>query len=188
VTQNDGGTAGGAAFRYHLHVNEGAEGTDFHEITNYDGTSLTYTVSAGDAIGASGLVFTTGHIYTFQLTAANEVGDSALRYPAPTTRIAMGSSPAQPSNLVIDMEYSSESVHMLSWVEPAFTDSLPTLSYLIHTDLGIPGSSTVIYNSTTMNVLEYNHTGLTPGVLYSYWLRIENFNGLSPDLVSDSTS
>jgi hypothetical protein len=39
-----------------------------------------------------------------------------------------------------------------------------------------------------MNVLEFNHTGLTPGTLYSYWFQIENFNGFSPDLVSDSSS
>ena len=187
-TQNDGGTAGGAAFQYHLHVNEGAEGTTFHKITGYDGAALAYSLAAGDAIGSGGLVFTAGLIYTFKLTAENEVGDSELRYPAPTTRVAMGGTPAQPSNLVVDMDHSSEALHMLSWSEPAFTDALPTLRYLIYTDSGIPGSSTVVYNSTAMNVLQFNHTGLTPGALYAYWFQIENFNGLSPDLVSESAS
>lgn len=77
---------------------------------------------------------------------------------------------------------------MLSWTEPAFTDSLPTLRYLLYTDSGVPGSSEVVYNSTAMNVLQFNHTGLTPGALYAYWFRIENFNGLSPDLLSDPAS
>jgi hypothetical protein len=54
--------------------------------------------------------------------------------------------------------------------------------YLVFSDLGIPGGSHAVYNSTALNVLEYAHTGLTPGVLYSYWLQVENFNGLSADL------
>lgn len=94
VTQNDGGTYGGAVFFYNLYVNEGAEGTDFHKLTAYDGTSLTYSAAVGDAIGSGGVVFTAGLVYTFKLTAENEVGESELRYPAPTTRVAMGSTPA----------------------------------------------------------------------------------------------
>lgn len=86
------------------------------------------------------------------------------------------------------MDHSDVGVHLLSWSEPSFTDSLPTLTFLIFTDSGIPGSSLNIYNSSAMNVLEFNHTGLTPGTLYSYWFQIENFNGFSPDLVSDSSS
>lgn len=86
------------------------------------------------------------------------------------------------------MDHSSESVHILSWAEPPFTDSLPTLTYLIYTDAGIPETSLNIYNSSAMNVLQFNHTGLNPGTLYSYWFQIENFNGLSPSLISDSSS
>lgn len=94
MTQNDGGTEGGAAFRYNLWANEGTEGSDFHKIAPYDGTSLTYSASVGEAIGSSGAVFTVGRVYTFKLTASNEVGDSESRYPAPITRIALGSTPA----------------------------------------------------------------------------------------------
>jgi hypothetical protein len=70
----------------------------------------------------------------------------------------------------------------LSWPEPSETDSMAVTRYVIFSDLGIPGSSHPVYNSTALNVLEFAHTGLTPGVLYSYWLQVENFNGLSADL------
>lgn len=93
-TPNNGGTAGGAAFRYRLYADEGAEGTSFHGITAYDGSALTISLAAGDAIGASGQVFTVGKIYTFKFAAENEVGASELRYPAPTTRIALAGTPA----------------------------------------------------------------------------------------------
>lgn len=39
---------------YKLYSNEGTEGSVFHQITAYDGSSLTYDVKAGDAVGSSG--------------------------------------------------------------------------------------------------------------------------------------
>ena len=95
-TSNDGGSIGGAAAWYNLHVNEGEDGSEFHKITAYDGAALTYTALAGDAIGSAGVVFEEGKVYTFKLTAENEVGDSELRYQAPTTRVAMGGLPDTP--------------------------------------------------------------------------------------------
>jgi len=59
------------------------------------------------------------------------------------------------------------------------TDSLPVLRYILHGDRGIPGNDEVLYNSSAVNVFTYTHIGLTPGTLYSYWLQVENFNGLS---------
>jgi hypothetical protein len=178
----DGDSAGGAAFRYNLWSNLGEDGTEFQRIASYDGFSLTYTLLAGDPIGASGVVFASGRLYTLKLTAENEVGDSELHFPAPTTRVAMGSAPNQPGQPTIDAAGSSEAQIKLDWAAPSATDSLPTLRYLIYSDLGILGSSHVVYNSSAMNVLTFSHSGLTPGALYSYWLQVENFNGQSPDL------
>ena len=95
-TSDNGGSAGGANFRYKLHANKGDDGSFFSLITDYDGESLAYTVTLGDAIGDSGEVFEVGKIYTFKFTAENEVGDSELRYLAPTLRVAFGSLPATP--------------------------------------------------------------------------------------------
>jgi len=47
---------------------------------------------------------------------------------------------------------------------------MPVLRYYIYSDLGVPGNSHVAYNSSAMNVLSFAHRGLSPGVLYSYWL------------------
>jgi hypothetical protein len=69
-TSDNGGTAGGNAFKYNLYADEGEAGTPFHLIEDYDGASMSYTVNAGDDIGStSGLTFTAGKIYTFKMTA-----------------------------------------------------------------------------------------------------------------------
>lgn len=168
--------------RYNLHANEGEDGSAFHNITAYDGTALTYSIAAGAPLGASGGTFTVGKVYQFKLTAENEVGDSELRYPAPVTRIALGRAPLQPTQPTIDFTYSTDTYNNMSWPMPTPTDSLPLIRYLIYSDLGIPGNSDLVYNSTDMNVLTFLHHDLLPGILYSYWLQVENFNGLSPNL------
>jgi hypothetical protein len=185
---DDGDSAGGTAMRYNLHANEGEDGSAFHNITAYDGTALTYSIAAGAAIGASGGTFTVGKVYQFKLTAENEVGDSELRYPAPVTRIALGRAPLQPTQPTIDFTYSTDTYNNMSWPMPTPTDSLPLIRYLIYSDLGIPGNSDLVYNSTDMNVLTFLHHDLLPGILYSYWLQVENFNGLSPNLTQDATA
>jgi len=100
-TEFDGGTIGGPAFFYKLWTNEGGDDTPFHLVSNYDGSSLTYTITAADTVeddlGNTVLTFEAGKIYTLKLTAENEVGDSEERYPAPTVRVAFGGSPATPT-------------------------------------------------------------------------------------------
>jgi len=187
-TPDDGGTGGGTAMRYNLHANEGQDGSTFHNITAYDGSALTYTITAGAAIGASGQVFTTGKVYQFKLTAENEVGDSELRYQAPITRIALGRAPLQPVQPTIDMAHSSDTYINMSWPLPTPTDSLPDIRYLIYSDDGRPGNGVLVYNSTDTNVLMFIDSDLAPGVLYSYWLQVENFNGLSPNLTQNSAA
>ena len=66
---------------YHLYINEGSNGTPMHEITDYDNVSGTYTVTAGDTIGAH--TVSVGNTYTFKYVAENDVGvslDSELLY------------------------------------------------------------------------------------------------------------
>jgi hypothetical protein len=87
----DDGDAG--SLSYKLYANEGAEGTVFHQVTAYDGSSLTYDVNVAAAIGSSGKTFTLGKIYSFKFTAVNEVGESTARYPANVTKIAMARVP-----------------------------------------------------------------------------------------------
>jgi hypothetical protein len=187
-TSDDGGTAGGVAFRYKLYANEGSDGTAFHVITAYDGSSLAYSVLVGADIGSSGLQFTAGRIYTFKYTAQNEVGESEARYLAPTLRVAMGGAPSIPTQPIVDTTASNETSIKLDWSLPSTTDDLEVERYILWSNLAIPGSSHVILNTTALSVPAFTHAGLQPGSLYSYWLQVENFNGLSADLSQTSAS
>ena len=44
-TSDDGGST---IISYHLFVNEGSDGSNFHEVTTYDGSSLQMTINVGD--------------------------------------------------------------------------------------------------------------------------------------------
>jgi len=183
TTSDNGGSAGGAVFRYRLHVDEGTEGSVFHELTGYDGVASSYSVAAGAAHPSGGAaVFAAGTTYTFKLTAENEVGSSELRYLAPTLRVALGSLPATPNTPTIVESGSSDTQLSLAWAAADQTETLPVLRFILWGDLGVPGNSHVIYNSTALSQLAFVHSGLVPGTLYAYWLQVENFNGPSADL------
>ena len=87
--------------------------------------------------------------------------------------------PVQPT---IDLINSNETAITLEWPRPSLTDSLPIFRYMLHSDMGIPGSDTVVFETQNLNIVSATHKGLTPGLIYSYWLKIENFNGNSTDL------
>ena len=76
----------------------------------------------------------------------------------------------------------------MTWDKAATTDSLPTLGYSLFSNLGITGYSELVYTSSQTNQRSFTHTQLTPGVEYSYWLTVSNFNGDSPDLTLDTAS
>ena len=147
-TSDDGGTAGGSLFFYRLYSNEGTDGSPFHAVSNLPSAPTTFTANAGAAIGASGKTFAAGKIYTFKLTAINEVGESELRYQAPTVRIAMGAVPATPTQPTFDVSATNETQISLTWVQPAPTGAMPVQRLLLWSDMAIPGSSHVILNTT----------------------------------------
>lgn len=70
------------------------------------------------------------------------------------------------------MSASNATAIKLDWALPTATDSLAVLRYLVWSDLGVPGSSHVVHNSTALNQLTFTHSGLSPGTLYSYWLQV----------------
>jgi hypothetical protein len=149
-TSDDGGSAGGGAFTYNLFSDEGVDGSPFHLLT-YDGSSLTFGIAADDPIGASGSSFTVGQIYTFKYTAENEVGDSELRYGAPTMRVALGGTPATPGQPTVDILASNETAINLDWPRPAATDALEVGRYILWSDLGVPGNSHAVSDTTLLN-------------------------------------
>ncbi len=59
--------------------------------------------------------------------------------------------------------------------------------YELYSDLGLSGDYSLIYNgASNSNTLSYTHTNLTPGLKYSYYVKVLNFNG--PSAVSTSAS
>ena len=169
---------------YKLYSNEGQDGSAFHELTAYDGSALTFTINVGDAIGASGLSFAAPKSYHFKYTAVNEVGESSSVYPTPVTKVALARVPDTPTQPVIDMVASNQNLHVLTWDAPGTTDGLAVDRYLIYSNLGISGQSHLLYNSSDLAIRTFVHDGLELGNLYSYWMRVQNFNGLSADLTT----
>jgi hypothetical protein len=55
--------------RYNIFINEGVDGSIFHNITSYDGHSATFSINAGDTYG-NFTVFV-GGIYRIKTTAVN---------------------------------------------------------------------------------------------------------------------
>jgi len=50
--------------------------------------------------------------------------------------------PIQPT---IDLVNSNETAITLEWPKPSLTDYLPIFRYMLHSDMGIPGSDTVVF-------------------------------------------
>ena len=70
-TTDDGGSA---ILQYYLFVNEGSDGSAYHDVDTYDGSSLTHTINVGDVFTLN--TITVGRIYTFKFIAENDVGVS----------------------------------------------------------------------------------------------------------------
>lgn len=58
---------------YQLFINEGIDGSDFHEI-DYDGISQSYQINADDIVDA--FTITTGRIYRIKTVASNSIDTS----------------------------------------------------------------------------------------------------------------
>lgn len=60
-TQDDGGSN---ILAYHLFINEGSDGSPYHEVTTYDGSSLAFSVNVGEIF--TGMTVTAALTYTFK--------------------------------------------------------------------------------------------------------------------------
>lgn len=70
-TSNDGGSP---ILAYYLYINEGQDGSSFHEVTTYDHQSLVFTVTVGESFDT--MTVTSGLTYTFKYVAENIIGRS----------------------------------------------------------------------------------------------------------------
>ena len=70
-SSDDGGLAVSA---YVLYVDQGIQASSFDQVTSYDGSSSSLTLSVGDVFGST--TITAGQIYTFVYLAQNSLGNS----------------------------------------------------------------------------------------------------------------
>ena len=92
-------------------MDTGVVGSAFSKLTNYDGTSMTYTVSATDSISS-------GTIYTFKVLAKNAIGSSEF---SSTIRVAVSTLPATPSAPTKNIDLSTNSSIYVQWTQSLAT-------------------------------------------------------------------
>jgi hypothetical protein len=100
-TLNNGGLT---ISEYKLYVNEGVDGSNYNQITAYDGSSLTYTMTVGDVVG--GHTVFVGGIYSFYTVAVNTLGDSD---DSDILQVVVDDMAATPADPTVSDEVSSES-------------------------------------------------------------------------------
>ena len=91
IAADDGGTG---ILAYHLYINEGSNGSNMLEITDYDGSALSYTIQSGDIVNTHTVAL--GNLYTIKYVAENAVGlspDSDLLYVALAARATKPNAP-----------------------------------------------------------------------------------------------
>lgn len=165
-TADDGGDE---VIRYRLFRNEGGTSTEQVEIENYDGLSLTYTVTSADGISPS-------TIYQFRASAVNAYGESD---PSDELNAGVSSFPAKPNAVRKVEEESDETSITLEWDASADTQ-LPVIGYLINLDDGTGVDSVQVYDGYNYpNVRKYLVTGLQTGINAGFTVQAINYNGPS---------
>ena len=169
ISTDDGGST---ITKYHLYVSEGAFSAAFTEVTNYDGTASTYTISAGQVVGTH--TVSARGFYAVKYVAENGKGvslDSAILY------VALARAPATPSTPTISQTQSTRTSMKLEWTEGTSVD-IPVTGYQVYSDKGLPGNSYLVYEGSS-TTLAHTQSSLTPGTTYSYTLTVLNYNGAS---------
>lgn len=103
VPEDNGGSP---ITEYALYINAGDGSDPTTEITNYDGTSMTYTV------GGTAESLTVGKIYKFKITATNAVGNSE---DSEVLEVSLVDPPAAPSAPTAMTALTSQSQIAIEW-------------------------------------------------------------------------
>jgi len=85
-----------------LYINEGLDGSAFHEVVTYDGQSLVFTINVGEVNGF--MTVTSGKTYTIKFVAQNVIGysdDSDL------LQVAIARPPSMPAKPTFDTSKST---------------------------------------------------------------------------------
>lgn len=172
-TQDDGGAP---ILQYYLYINEGSDGSAYHQVTTYDGQSMIFTINVGDSYDSNAMTVISGKTYTFKFVARNVIGysdDSDL------LQVALARPPSTPAAPTFDEAKSTRTQITVRWQVGTSADS-PVTGYRLYSDLGKKGDFFMIYDGFgNINRLFFAHAGLTTGLIYSYKVEVLNFNGAS---------
>jgi titin len=122
-----------------------------------------------------------GMIYSFKISATNEVGES-LR--STSTDIIAGTVPSQALSLA--KKSADVGQISISWLPPADDGGTPITDYLVYWDEGLGGALTLLANSVGGPVNEWSTQGvvtaqdLQDGVLYRFHIVARNAIGTGP--------
>jgi len=152
---------GSAIIKYHLYINEGLDGTPYHEVTTYDGQSFVYTLNVGQVLGT--MTVTKGLTYTYKYTAENVIGMSD---DSDQLQVAFARPPNTPVMPTFDETRSTRTQITVKWTLGVSLDS-PVTGYRLYSDLGLQGDFFMVYDGNgNINKLFYTHSELTTGLIY----------------------
>ena len=164
---------------YELYINAGGSSADFDKVEDYDGSSLTHTLTVGvDQITAGTDAIAAGIIYKFKYLAINDYGSSDFSDEVEAGVSDFPDAPAAPTKVEED---SGETFITLSWTSVA-DPLLPVIGYILNIDDGFGGDKTVLYDGSNQpNVLQYTASGLITGLTYTFTVQAVNYNGLGDE-------
>lgn len=158
----------------HLYINEGLDGSPYHEVSTYDENSLSITINVNDIFGS--MTVASGLTYSFTYAAQNVIGFGPV---SNTLQVALARPPTTPAAPTFNVALSNRNQITVQWSIGVSVDT-PVTGYRLYSDLGLQGDLFMIYNGDgNINKLFYTHTGLTTGLLYQYTVDVLNFNGPS---------
>ena len=153
---------------YEIEVDGSLVDANFVKLESYDFSvhGFSYTVLASDL--SNPLV--AGNYYRFRYRAKNSLGYSEY---SDTLRVGLGPLPQKPSVPTRSTDGNTSTSIGVTWNVLA-SETLEVTAYNLYMDDGQGVSYSVIYSGTCS---DYAVEGLTPGVLYSFYVTAVNFNG-----------
>lgn len=157
---------------YELEIDSSLIEANFVKLESYDYASngFLFTVRADDVFNP----LTPGGFYRFRYRAKNSLGYSDY---SDTLQVGLGSLPSQPNAPERALEGNSDRSIGVKW-DTLVGETLEVKAYNLYMDDGQGVNFSLFYSGTCTEVTV--DTGITAGILYSFYVTATNFNGEGP--------
>jgi fibronectin type 3 domain-containing protein len=142
-----------------------------------NGESQIYATVPSDQLWFIDSSITSGTIYSYQITASNNMGEGALSGSA---GVKAGTVPSSPTNIAV---MAGDSYVLIDWDAPISDGEYQITNYSIYRGETLGGESLLIVIGNTTS---YNDTGVTNDVIYYYF--ITAVNAIGESLFSESVN